>query len=127
MYDGLRLSLRSLYLDSYGPLQLLSGGSVLRVDVQIPALPALQEFRDRVLSGDFERDVNAFVGDPFQIQMDKARFLEVYEQSLLAFGEPAPERREKLKEMIGLQDLFGAEAISSVRIASYQECFRCSL
>lgn len=105
VYDGLRLSLRSLYLDSYGPLQLLSGGSVLRVDVQIPALPALQEFRDRVLSGDFERDVNAFVGDPFQIQMDKARFLEVYEQSLLAFGEPAPERREKLKEMIGLQEI----------------------
>ncbi|CAE7205820.1 unnamed protein product [Symbiodinium sp. CCMP2456] len=105
LYDGLRLSLRSVYLDGYGPLQLLSGASVLRVDVQIPALPALQELRDRVLGGDFERDVNAFVGDPFQIQMDKARFLEVYEQSLLAFGEPAPERREKLKEMIGLQEI----------------------
>ena len=106
MYDGLRRSLRSIYLDGYGPLQLLSGVSVLRLDIQIPALPALQELRDRVLGGDFERDVNAFlaVADPFQIQVDQARFLEVYEQCLRAFGEPAPEQRDKLKETTGLQD-----------------------
>lgn len=106
VYDGLRRSLRSIYLDGYGPLQLLSGVSVLRLDIQIPALPALQELRDRVLGGDFERDVNAFlaVADPFQIQVDQARFLEVYEQCLRAFGEPAPEQRDKLKETTGLQE-----------------------
>ncbi|CAE7834466.1 unnamed protein product [Symbiodinium sp. CCMP2592] len=106
LYDGLRRSLRSVYLDGYGPLKLLSGVSVLRLDIQVPALPALQELRDRVLGGDFERDVNAFlVADPLQIQVDQARFLEVYEQSLLAFGELAPEQRMKWKEMIGLQEI----------------------
>ncbi|CAE6961311.1 unnamed protein product [Symbiodinium sp. KB8] len=77
------------------------------VRVQVKDVLALHAFRDRVLDGTLEDDINEKLKEAArlkgsslpEIQVDKTRFFNLYEDSLLALSELTKHQKEKLCEM----------------------------
>ena len=89
------------------PSRLASGVSEMLVRVQVKDVLALHAFRDRVLDGTLEDDINEKLKEAArlkgsslpEIQVDKTRFFNLYEDSLLALSELTKHQKEKLCEM----------------------------
>ena len=77
------------------------------IRVHVKDVLALHAFRDRVLDGTLEDDINAGLQEAArlkgsslpEIQVDKTRFFNLYEDSLLALSELTKHQKEKLSQM----------------------------
>ena len=77
------------------------------IRVHVKDVLALHAFRDRVLDGTLEDDINAGLQEAArlkgsslpEIQVDKTRFFNLYEDNLLALSELTKHQKEKLSEM----------------------------
>ena len=77
------------------------------IRVHVKDVLALHAFRDRVLDGTLEDDINEGLQEAArlkgsslpEIQVDKTRFFNLYEDNLLALSELTKHQKEKLSEM----------------------------
>ena len=104
----LRQSLGAVLVEWCDPTRLPTGVPALRVGIQIPDVCALQDLRDRILAGELEESFNrrlAETNGTYQVNFDKTRFLELYEDSLFSFEGLTTHQQAKLQEMKGLTQI----------------------
>ncbi|CAE7892767.1 unnamed protein product [Symbiodinium sp. KB8] len=85
--------------------RLPTGAQALRATIRISGIMELHSVRDSILNGDFERSFNeklASKAPTWKVQVDKKRFFELYEDSLLALESLTPHQVQKLGEMQGV-------------------------
>ncbi|CAE7642888.1 unnamed protein product [Symbiodinium sp. CCMP2456] len=92
------------------PSRLASGVSEMLIEVQVKDVLALHALRDRVLDGTLEKEITeklknaarlkgSSLPEILEIQIDKTRFFNLYEESLLTLSELTKHQKEKLCEM----------------------------
>ena len=83
--------------------------------LRISSPGSLHVLRDRVLSGELQGQINTALSknrplsnesdELWQVQVDKTRFFELYEDNLLALEEMTPHQREKLRDIRGMSSV----------------------
>ena len=82
--------------------RLRTGAPALGVTIRISSPQQLQQLRDGVLNGQVEKKLNERVtkySPHWQLQVDRGRFLELYEESMLKASELTAHQRERLEEL----------------------------